>query len=162
MKSIRFKKANLKVWGIRLIILFVLLCFIEIGLRISGQIPGVFTLDFVPVEQFKETPYLYSDSLGINRLIDNGETMIYNRNSDGFRSLFEFDLATIDTYRSEGEKIIFLIGDSYTEGCCPVDYHQSFPDLLSLKDQLRILNFGVGGTDPLQYRLIAEQYVPKL
>ena len=162
MKSIRFKKANLKVWGIRLIILFVLLCFIEIGLRISGQIPGVFTLDFVPVEQFKETPYLYSDSLGINRLIDNGETMIYNRNSDGFRSLFEFDQESIDSIRAAGQKVIFFIGDSYIEGCCLDDYSKSFADIIGQNETVSIFNFGIGGTDPVQYKLLAQHYLDHL
>lgn len=150
-----------KLWLIRTGIFFILILAIEIGLRISGQIPGVYNLDFVPLDSIVYTPYYYSDSIGIIHLTPLKTSPTYRRNSAGFRNQFEFDTATVQSARRKGKKIIFLIGDSYTEGCCPENYKNSFADLLRHKDDWLIMNFGVGGTDPLQYRLVMSHYIPQ-
>lgn len=55
-----------------------------------------------------------------------------------------------------------MIGDSYVEGCCPDSVSNSFPDLIEKHSDFEILNFGVSGTDPIQYELVAKKYVKLL
>jgi hypothetical protein len=157
------KKSTWKIWKIRLIILIILFLILEVGFRIGGNTPGLLFKDFKIAPEAKYNAYVYADSLGINHLCpDTSLPQNQQRNSEGFRSTFEFSIRQIDSFRKEGKKIIFLIGDSYTEGCCAENYSNSFADLLNSDSSKIILNFGVAGTDPLQYRLVAEHYTPIL
>jgi hypothetical protein len=68
----------------------------------------------------------------------------------------------MDSLRRKGKKTLMIIGDSYTEGCCPDSVSHSFPDLLGKNEKYGVLNMGVAGTDLLQYELVARRYVPEL
>lgn len=55
-----------------------------------------------------------------------------------------------------------IIGDSYVEGCCPDTVTNSFPDIINRNGNLKGLNMGISGTDPLQYQLVAQKFLPLL
>ncbi|MEM7038587.1 MAG: hypothetical protein AAF570_16500, partial [Bacteroidota bacterium] len=55
-----------------------------------------------------------------------------------------------------------VVGDSYAEGCCLQDRNYSFAGLLAQNAGVRVYNFAILGTDPLQYRLVLENYVEKV
>jgi hypothetical protein len=68
----------------------------------------------------------------------------------------------MDSLRKIGKKVVLLVGDSYTNGCCPDTYQDCFASLLNESDDYEVLNFGVGGTDPLHYELVVKKYLPIL
>lgn len=155
---------KLKTLKIQLIILFVLLLVIELVLRINHH-PGTLDSSIYPLETIEYEPTFRGDSHGITSYVENSTTDImgYIINNEGFRSSINFDQKTIDSIRNiEQKKIVFLIGDSYTEGCCTGDITTSFADLLLNHDEYCILNFGVGGTGLVQYKLIVDKYVKLL
>ena len=157
-----------KMWRrrlIQLVIFLVLFMVAELALRLYGMKPGTLIDDF-GVEQHPQYMQRFtSDEKGINHIFPNAETLMLGTviNGQGFRGSFDFVPATLDSIRKyTGRKIIMLVGDSYVEGCCADTMKNSFPDLLSKKPDYEILNFGVAGTDPLQYRLVVEKYAPVL
>ncbi|MBL4708553.1 MAG: SGNH/GDSL hydrolase family protein [Flavobacteriales bacterium] len=130
-----------------------------------GDKPGVLKNELFPVERFIPQTLFRSDDYGISSYVDDSPRVPKNYilNQQGFRSSFDYDSLTIDSLREfDDRKVIFLIGDSYTEGCCDLPVDSSFADLLTRHSSHHILNFGIGGTDLTQYLQIVKKYVPKL
>lgn len=144
-------------------ILVILFLLAEIVLRCFGMKAGTLIDDLKIQENPVYIPRFYSDSMGINHLLPalliNGTIL----NRQGFRGLFDYTLEVVDSVRKNTKKeIIMVVGDSYVEGCCPDSVSNSFPDILNRDPRYQVLNFGVGGTDPLQYELVVKKYVPLL
>ena len=105
------------------------------------------------------------DEFGINHISAKAPNLIFGSviNKQGFRGNINYTKAVIDSIRNKThKKIVMIIGDSFVEGCCAENVSSSFPDLLDKTNKYQILNFGVAGTDPVQYKLIAEKYVSEL
>lgn len=75
-------------------------------------------------------------------------------NALGFRSI-EF------TKVLNSRPSILLLGDSYAWGHKTQNKTNSFPDILTAHGYT-VYNAGIGGTDPPQYRKLAEKYIPVL
>ncbi len=101
------------------------------------------------------------DDSGINIFIGNSEYLPgwHRINEAGFRSMINFSRDAIDSMKRQNKYIVMLVGDSHVEGCCAEPITSSFPDLIQKAEDITVLNFGIGGTDPLQYYLIAEKYL---
>ena len=85
----------------------------------------------------------------------------YNINNQGFRSKYNFDIPTSRALKDTSHLIMF-VGDSHTEGCCANPINKSFVDLIDQQKGLSVFNFGTGGTDPLQYKLVIDKYLKPL
>ncbi len=157
------KEENLSIWKKRLMVFAVLFLMAEICLRFVGYKPGVIEEFYYHRGAVVYDSLLFGDELGITHAV-NGEAMIKNGeiNSEGFFSTFEYTATSMDAIRSSGKKIVMLIGDSYAQGCCADSYNLSFAQLLNQSDEYKVLNFGIAGADPVQYRLIVEKYAPIL
>lgn len=131
----------------------------ELFLRTRIQL-GMFTDDIQMVDSVINYNLMWSDSLGINRhTVDSAAGV----NSDGFISRFEYDTVTRNAFKKQGKKVLFIVGDSFVEGVSSSSPDSSFVAMLKAEiPEWAIYNFGVGGLDPLNYRLILEQYVPAL
>lgn len=155
------RESKLNIWKKRLAVFAVLFILAEIGLRFVGYQPGVIEDYYFHKGDVVYDSILYADEVGITHivpgahLINDGEV-----NQEGFMSPIEFTPESIETIRASGQKIVMLIGDSYTQGCCADSYNASFAQLLNQSDDYAILNFGIPGADPVQYRLIVEKYAP--
>jgi lysophospholipase L1-like esterase len=153
-----------RLWLIRLIIFIGLILLVEIFLRIIGFKPGVMTNhNFIPRHAVVD-PMLYGDSLGISHYTRGNhykpDGII---NAQGFLGNFDYDTTTLNLIRKKtGKKIVMIVGDSFTDGCCSDSVANSFCGLLNQSDDFLVLNFGVAGTDPLQYKLITEYYATVL
>lgn len=146
-------------------IVCLLLLFIELFLRLSGQQAGMLNAEIYPLDTLISEQIHQADSLGISSYIASSEYLSteYKINQQGFRSPINFDKNSIDSLRANStNKIVLLIGDSYTEGCCANPIDSSFADLIHNNKEFTSLNFGVGATGLNQYQLIANHYVPKL
>lgn len=146
----------------------ILLCFLlllEFFFRLSGDKPGVLRNELFPIDTIIHEPLFRVDEYGISSYVENSPHVpeSYTLNKQGFRSTFNYDKGDIDSLRSKDDrKIIFLVGDSYTQGCCAQSIDSSFADLLVKNSQHHILNFGIGAVNLVQYRQIVKKYVPKL
>ena len=102
--------------------------------------------------------WTWCDSLGINRITPNTSMGI---NRDGFVSSFEYDTATLNGFRQQGKKVVMVVGDSFVEGAAPGGPDSTIVSHLQrMLPQCAVYNFGVGGSDPLNYELILKQYAP--
>lgn len=125
--------------------------------------PGVLEDQFYLDGIAEYDPILVGDEVGITHYAQQGSYSDRDLiNEEGFFSEIEFTAEAMDSIRDLGKKIVLLVGDSYTSGCCADAYSQSFAGLLTGSDEYEILNFGVGGTDPLQYELVVKKYLPLL
>lgn len=150
-----------RVWKYRAIIFFSLVILAEIGLRIVGYKPGVIEAFYFHKHQLEYDSLMYADETGISHIVPGSEIILNGRiNQEGFFSEVEYNRSAMDELRSSGKKIVMLIGDSYTQGCCANEYGESFASLINQSEEYEVLNFGIPGADPLQYRLIAEKYIP--
>ncbi|WP_367389507.1 hypothetical protein [Lewinella sp. LCG006] len=152
---------------VQLKIFIVLFLILELGLRIAGNKPGTLDSSLYPVDTFIYHPRFKADPGGTGITIydkDGGNLPDgFLINEQGFRSPFNFDSLTLDSLgRGQGKKVVLMVGDSYTEGCCAEPVSQSFPDLLLADDDFLLLNFGVGGMDLLQYKLVLDKYVREI
>lgn len=149
---------------IQLLIFLGLFILAEIILRLCGMKAGTLMDDFdtsvPPVYQ----PRFFSDEKGINHIIDNPPMLMLGTviNAQGFRSRISYTKAAVDSIRAKNKEVLMIIGDSFVEGCCADTVTNSFPDLIGRDPAYGVLNFGVAGTDPLQYALVAEKYVAEL
>jgi len=151
--------------SIQLLVFVGLFSIAEIILRLFGMKAGVLIEDFIVEDHPVYEARFQCDSLGMNTLISDAPNLIRGTyiNRQGFRSSFDFTPATVDSLRSRAhKKVLMMIGDSYTEGCCPDSLTHSFPDMLNRDKRYAVLNFGVAGTDLLQYALVAEKYAAAL
>lgn len=157
------KESKLSIWKKRLMVFLVLFIIAEIGLRIVGYKPGVIEEFYYHKGAVQYDSLLYGDEVGITHAVAGANLILEGEiNSEGFVSSVEFTPASMDAIRKSGKKIVMLIGDSYTQGCCADSYNASFAQLLNDSDEYEVLNFGIPGTDPVQYRLIVEKYAPIL
>lgn len=150
---------------IQLIVFLCLFIIAEIVLRIMGMKPGTLIDDFAAEDNPVYKPRFVSDESGINHIVANSEMLMQGTviNAQGFRSGFDYTPHIIDSIRTKTkEKIVMLIGDSFVEGCCADNVQNSFPDIVNRDPGYCVLNFGVAGTDPLQYQLIAAKYAREL
>jgi hypothetical protein len=145
-------------------IFFFLLLLIETFMRGMGFREGVLRNEFYPLDSCIVQPLFRADEMGITTF-DRSSPKVpiaYVLNKQGFRSPLNYNKETVDSLRLSGRKIVMLIGDSYTEGCCDLPVDSSFADLLYAKEDYAVLNFGVGATDLVQYQQIIRKYVPLL
>lgn len=127
--------------------------------------PGTFYPTCKKVSTIEDWSIQYSDTNGIIRFtpLNRNFPAFYNYiNRDGFRSKYPFSKKEIDSVNAKSEKVIMFIGDSFTEGATAIPRDSCFVDLVDSHPGFLALNFGQGGTDPLQYRLVAESYIPQL
>ncbi len=90
---------------------------------------------------------------------------LHHVNTQGFLANWDYDKTTIDSFKHLGYKIVFVIGDSYTEGVTSSTWNNTFCELAKtelFKKKYLLCPFGVGGTDVIQYRLVAEKFIPAL
>ncbi|MCB9225535.1 MAG: SGNH/GDSL hydrolase family protein, partial [Chitinophagales bacterium] len=126
----------------------------KLGLTFRGRYIGI----DLKLQQLHTT-----DEIGINIYLKETEDIIkeYTINNQGFRSTYNFDSATVNAIKDTSFVIMF-IGDSHTDGCCANPITNSFVNLVDKQLNYTALNFGIGGTDPLQYKLIAQKYLLKI
>ena len=157
------RESRLKIWKTRIMIFLALFLIAEIGLRFVGYKPGVIEDFYYHRGNVVYDSVLYGDEFGITHavsganLIEGGEI-----NEDGFFSSIEFTSESVEAIKRSGKKVIMLIGDSYTHGCCADHFDASFAQLLNDSEDFTVLNFGIPGADPVQYRLIVEKYAAAL
>jgi hypothetical protein len=148
---------------IRIGIFIGLFLLAELVLALFGNRPGTIEGSLYPVKNLVSSPLFQADSNGITSFLNNSTILPegYTINKQGFRSEINFDKEEIDSLRKKQNKnVVFLVGDSYTEGCCAYPISDSFASLLYSDAENILLNFGVGGTDLVQYKLIVENYLP--
>lgn len=157
------KESKLSIWKKRMAVFAVLFFVAEIGLRIVGFKPGVIEDFYYHRGAVVYDSLLYGDEVGITHAANGGALILRGEiNSEGFFSSVEYTSASMDAIRASGKKVVMLIGDSYTQGCCADSYDLSFAQLLNQSEEYEVLNFGIAGADPVQYRLIVEKYAPIL
>lgn len=152
----------MKVFFVKVAIFIVLLFVVEVALRLIGFEKGNLMPSFQLVDQVSsDQPFAGTDE-GITIFTPNSSILPpdYNINTQGYRNNFDFDKKTSDSLKAISTKPqVFLVGDSYTQGCCASAAENSFADLLKGYD---VYNFGVGGADIIQYDLILQNYLEKL
>lgn len=155
------KKSKWNIWKGRLIVFLVLFLIAEIALRMVGYKPGVIEDFYAHQGKIEYDSLLYADEVGITHVVQGSHLIVDGEiNSEGFFSSVEFTYESMEVLRKSGKKIVMLIGDSYTQGCCADNYNASFAQILNQSDEYEVLNFGIPGADPVQYRLIVEKYAP--
>lgn len=146
-------------------IFVVLLLLVEIILRLFGMKAGTLLDEFKIEDKPVYVPRFKSDEAGINYIALKKDLLITGSviNNEGFRSRIDYTPSAIDSIRLQAKKeVVMIIGDSFVEGCCPDSVYHSFPDIINRTPEFGVLNFGVAGTDILQYRLVAKKYIPRI
>jgi hypothetical protein len=145
---------------------FITLMFIELCLIVvkpnNNQNENFLT--FLQASDLELLHLTNSDKHGINLFTPEADKILpggYKTNKEGFRSNYEFDSLSLRNLKKNNNLLMF-VGDSYTEGCCATPIRNSFVDLLDSKKNIASLNFGIGGTDPLQYSLIVKHYLKNI
>ena len=160
-----FNKENKRKIKIQSLIFLSLFVLSEIILRLIGMQAGTLIDDFKIQENPEYEPRFTSDEVGINHIIDNKSILMNGSiiNAQGFRDSVNYTSAIVDSIKTIAKKeVIMLVGDSYVEGCCADKVTNSFADIINRDSKYKILNFGVAGTDPLQYQLITQKYLTLL
>lgn len=142
-----------------------LLVFAELIMWAFGYRPGVLDNSLFPVSEFVEELAFQCDESGISTYDFNSAIIPedYILNNQGFLSEIDFEIQAIDSLKKGSNKeIVFLIGDSYTQGCCVGNLDSSFSKLIQQNRDEHYLNFGIGAVDIYQYRAIVKKYVPLL
>lgn len=155
---------RLRIAGIRLLVFLVLFLIIEIALRIFGFKPYVLINWAHMPATIIEDSVLYGDEHGISHYYVNGYYKKDGKiNKQGFIGSFDYDSSTIAKIRrTTSKKIVMAVGDSFLDGCCSDSVSNSFAGILSNNSDYAFLNFGIAGADPLQYKLIVENYAPEI
>lgn len=159
------KQQKWKRLKVQLIIFLSLFILLELILRMFGMRAGTLIDEFKVQDKPQFLERFAVDELGINKFSTkvDGRMLGTIVNKEGFRANFEFTKQVIDSIkRVTGKKVVMLVGDSFVEGCCADTMSNSFPDIVGRSDNYLVLNFGISGTDPVQYRLIAQKYIPLL
>lgn len=152
-----------KLWRGRILMLLIFFLLAEIILRIVGFKPGVYDEFYYFSGKIEHDPLMAADANGVSYY--TGISNFYpdqHFNEQGYFGNVNFDKHSVDSLRNLGKKIVFLVGDSFTSGCCADTYAQTYANLLNESDEYEVLNFGVAGTDPLQYLLVVEKFAPIL
>ncbi|MDB5283005.1 MAG: hypothetical protein JWO06_2080 [Bacteroidota bacterium] len=154
------------------VIIFIVLVISETSYRSRGFVPGYEysknVIDFTLVDTLKVEQRHLCDDRGMN--FENPTFKWWwdsnqHINQQGFLANFDYTRQSIDSLRKLKKKIIFIIGDSFVEGVTdqPFDYQKTFIELLKRREpDCAICAFGVAGTDPINYELITEKFVPEL
>ncbi len=130
-----------------------------------GHQAGLLKNEIHPVDKLIYTPLFRADENGLVTYVAESSMLPddYKINKQGFRSDFDFDIESLDSLKAvRTGKVVFLIGDSYTEGCCASTPANSFADILAQDSSLIVLNFGVGTTGLANYELILKKYAVQL
>jgi len=163
-------KRTLRVVGINLLVLLGLLLILEIILRAVGSRP-LYRADgrgeplSVHLEEIcrkiRESPQVailpnfFTDNRGVFRAVSSSRAGAAGPiNASGFRGR-EFVFAESDRAK------VFFLGDSFTWGASARPLGECFVDRLERMGYWTY-NGGMPGTDPQQYALLAEIYVPRL
>ncbi|MEZ5002394.1 MAG: SGNH/GDSL hydrolase family protein [Chitinophagales bacterium] len=130
---------------------------IEVALRLVGITPGIFAGIIKPVKEVVDNKYFVTDSLGIASYNKNSVRVRSYKtiNDQGFPSQYDF----LTDEKKSNQKRVLLIGDSYVDGWNAQPQDSSFGARLDQNQVYEVFNFGVGGTDLLNYRLILEHYI---
>jgi len=150
---------KLKLISFQLGLLLVLLCGIEIALRLMGYAPGDMRpnwLNFHAVDSLEVINNFYVNHDGILIADSNfWKTGTIHINEEGFRS------PSFNNLDSTKRKVLF-IGDSFTWGLSaePVAGH-CFVDLVRNENNYEVINLGIPATDPPQYSALAQKYIPR-
>lgn len=131
---------------------------IEIILRIIGYPPGDISpnwINFEPVDSL----IVHNDYVVNNKALLTANAAYFTKrdeyiNAEGFRTP-EFDSLKKD-------KRIILIGDSFTWGMTSNPIDSCFADRLRNDTSLDVINLGIPASDPPQYALLANEYIPRL
>ncbi len=87
-------------------------------------------------------------------------------NAQGFPGWFDFTREVVDSLCSlspQHKRKMLVLGDSFAEGVGASIAAKSFIELYRHLDPGKLVcNTGIGGMDPIQYRLVAEKYIPIL
>jgi len=160
----RFLK-SIKLIVVNIVVLLILLGGMELLWRNMGYTPGVFSEAFQPREGLQFNDYFRADSAGIIRYNLHSRSLSKTPikstvNPQGFLSAYDFD--SLPDKKDDKTFRIMAVGDSYTDGCCLENRKNSFVGLLDNHPELSVYNFGVLGTDPLQYRLVVQEYIDQV
>lgn len=139
----------------------VLLGIAEIWLRSSGEVPGYLGprpweyVDITRVDSLIVDNNFETGADGIFRAVPEqfGPDQEFRINSEGFRDA-EFD--QLDSTKTR----LMFIGDSFTWGASAEPITECFVELVE-REGYECLNLGIPGSEPNQYALIAEKYVPR-
>ncbi len=135
----------------------ILFSLLEAGLRIAGNEPGDVSprwANFQKVDSLKVWREFLADSNGI--MFANPEMAeVWGRdvNAAGFPSI-----PLSDTSRPS----VMMIGDSFLWGMTASHPDSSFAAIVHRETDWSVHNFGIPATDPVQYALVAKQYLPIL
>lgn len=146
-------------WAFSTVLLMALLLLLEAGARFAGIAPGDVSPGWANFKQVDSL--IVYDDLQVNGqgiLVANaahGEVYGLPVNSEGFHSP---EFADTDTARPTA----MLIGDSFTWGMNASEADSSFANILRKESGWNVHNLGIPAADPVQYALIAEQYIPRL
>ena len=152
-----------KLWRGRILMLLIFFLVAEIILRIAGYKPGVHDEFYYFSGKIEHDTLMAADKNGVSYY--TGISNFYpdqHFNEQGYFGEVNFDKHSVDSIRNLGKKIVFLVGDSFTSGCCADSYAATYASLLNQSDEYEVFNFGVAGTDPVQYRLVVEKFAPIL
>lgn len=141
------------------------LIVVEVVLRLFGFKAGVLINDFVVTDATRPQLVHRADSAGITTYIPGSPYLPkgYVVNQQGFRGAFNYTKEVVDSLRQTTHRpLLLVIGDSYAEGCCLDSGELSFTERIAADSAYTVINLGIGATDPLQYRLLAEKYIPLL
>jgi hypothetical protein len=132
----------------------------------SGFYPGSFyqLVDFTS-DRVQLLPGINADDRGMTTLGKSADNFSFGLqiNRQGFLADFDYTRVAIDSIRKTGKQIVFVIGDSFVQGVTDGPHENTFVEILRKNNPgICICAFGVGGTDPANYRLIAEKYIPEL
>ncbi|MDB5280956.1 MAG: hypothetical protein JWO06_31 [Bacteroidota bacterium] len=150
-----------KRWLWALLLMALLFAGLEIRSRRQGMVPGQLYPAFHCTDSLVSNQLLLCDENGMNyhNAQYNWNDPLRHINAQGFLSTFDYTQQTMDSFHQLGKKVVFIIGDSYVEGVTTTTFDKTFVEQLrTLQRDYVVFNFGVGGTDPLQYKLVAERY----
>lgn len=132
--------------------------FTELSLRHSGYEPGWYytglrEVSDPQIDSAKQVTRITPDSFNVVKFVWRD----YPLNRQGFISTIDYDSVVL---AKVNKRKVMVIGDSFTEGSVP-SYDSSYVARLGrMMPDIFFLNFGVGGTDPLNYELILKKYLP--
>ncbi|MBS1614029.1 MAG: SGNH/GDSL hydrolase family protein [Bacteroidetes bacterium] len=147
---------------------FLLLVGIQVALSYkygTYRGPGGTILFYGEMQKLQSEQIHAADSVGMNYFIQGSRFINKSMhiNKDGFIATFDYTPHFCDSVRKSGKKIVFVVGDSFAEGVTDKEYSTVFTERIRNADtSIILLNFGVGGLDPLNYFLIISKYVPLL
>ena len=135
---------------------------LEVYFRIIGIVPGKPVSCFLGirvVDSLINYEVECTDSLGLVCY----SPALDGVNEQGFRSNINFTREVADSATHCGKKKILVIGDSFTEGITSTTSDHKLMELVQAEKAEDVFFVcGIGGTDPLNYRLIAEKFIPEL